>query len=134
MNYSTTNPLPALIKYFRKKAGLTQEEVAESLSISRSGYANYEEGRNIPNIEQTIKLSELLNHDLLYAYTISSRYMQEHAEMAHQMVMESNSYLSTIESNDNAADLITNYASLSKDDRRLVDAFVKNLCDKDAFV
>lgn len=54
--------------------------------------------------------------------------------MAHQMVMESNSYLSTIESNDNAADLITNYASLSKDDRRLVDAFVKNLCDKDAFV
>ena len=60
--------------------------------------------------------------------------MQEHAEMAHQMVMESNSYLSTIESNDNAADLITNYASLSKDDRRLVDAFVKNLCDKDAFV
>ena len=134
MNYSTTNPLPALIKYFRKKAGLTQAEVAESLSISRSGYANYEEGLNIPNIEQTIKLSELLNHDLLYAYTISSRYMQEHAEMAHQMVMESNSYLSTIESNDNAADLITNYASLSKDDRRLVDAFVKNLCDKDAFV
>ena len=134
MNYSTTNPLPALIKYFRKKAGLTQAKVAESLSISRSGYANYEEGRNIPNIEQTIKLSELLNHDLLYAYTISSRYMQEHAEMAHQMVMESNSYLSTIESNDNAADLITNYASLSKDDRRLVDVFVKNLCDKDAFV
>ena len=134
MNDSTTTPLPALSKYVRKKAGLTQAEVAESLSISRSGYANYEEGRNIPNIEQTIKLSELLNHDLLYAYTISSRYMQEHAEMAHQMVMESNSYLSTIESNDNAADLITNYASLSKDDRRLVDAFVKNLCDKDAFV
>ena len=75
MKPHSSNPLPALLRYFRQKAGLTQQDVAAALSISRSGYANYEEGRNIPNIEQAIKLSELLNHDFLYAYTLSSRYM-----------------------------------------------------------
>ena len=69
MEYNATNPLPSLLKHFRKKAGLTQTDVATALSMSRSGYANYEEGRNIPNIEQTLQLSELLHHDLLYAYT-----------------------------------------------------------------
>ena len=73
MEYNATNPLPSLLKHFRKKAGLTQTDVATALSMSRSGYANYEEGRNIPNIEQTLQLSELLHHDLLYAYTLSSR-------------------------------------------------------------
>ena len=77
MKPHSSNPLPALLRYFRQKAGLTQQDVAAALSISRSGYANYEEGRNIPNIEQAIKLSELLNHDFLYAYTLSSRYMQD---------------------------------------------------------
>ena len=56
MKPHSSNPLPALLRYFRQKAGLTQQDVAAALSISRSGYANYEEGRNIPNIEQAIKL------------------------------------------------------------------------------
>lgn len=55
MKPHSSNPLPALLRYFRQKAGLTQQDVAAALSISRSGYANYEEGRNIPNIEQAIK-------------------------------------------------------------------------------
>ena len=89
MEYNATNPLPSLLKHFRKKAGLTQTDVATALSMSRSGYANYEEGRNIPNIEQTLQLSELLHHDLLYAYTLSSRYMRARSNRSRQMVMES---------------------------------------------
>ena len=128
MNY--TNPLPALLRYFRKKAGLTQTDVAESLSISRSGYANYEEGRNLPNIEQTIALSELLDHDFLYAYTLSSRYLQEVPAQESQMVMETDSYMAAIESNQNAADLLNNYLTLNSNDRTLIDSFVKNLSKK----
>ena len=124
-----TNPLPALLRYFRKKAGLTQTDVAESLSISRSGYANYEEGRNLPNIEQTIALSELLDHDFLYAYTLSSRYMQE-VPQENQLVMESNTYMSAIESNQNTAVLLNNYLTLNSNDRKLIDSFVKNLSEK----
>lgn len=40
MEYNATNPLPSLLKHFRKKAGLTQTDVATALSMSRSGYAN----------------------------------------------------------------------------------------------
>ena len=104
MKPHSSNPLPALLRYFRQKAGLTQQDVAAALSISRSGYANYEEGRNIPNIEQAIKLSELLNHDFLYAYTLSSRYMQGHPKPL-QIVMEDNSYMTAIEHSRHAGQL-----------------------------
>ena len=109
MEYNATNPLPSLLKHFRKKAGLTQTDVATALSMSRSGYANYEEGRNIPNIEQTLQLSELLHHDLLYAYTLSSRYMRARSNRSRQMVMESDTYLAAIKTNENMAALMTNY-------------------------
>lgn len=132
MEYNATNPLPALLKHFRKKAGLTQTDVATALSMSRSGYANYEEGRNIPNIEQTMQLSELLHHDLLYAYTLSSRYMRTRSERSKQMVMESDSYLAAIKTNENLAALMINYQHLNTKDKRLVEKFVESLAAKTA--
>ena len=130
MEYNATNPLPSLLKHLRKKAGLTQTDVATALSMSRSGYANYEEGRNIPNIEQTLQLSELLHHDLLYAYTLSSRYMRARSNRSRQMVMESDTYLSAIKTNENMAALMTNYQMLGTKDKMLVDKFVESLAAK----
>lgn len=130
MEYNATNPLPSLLKHFRKKAGLTQTDVATALSMSRSGYANYEEGRNIPNIEQTLQLSELLHHDLLYAYTLSSRYMRARSNRSRQMVMESDTYLAAIKTNENMAALMTNYQMLGTKDKMLVDKFVESLAVK----
>lgn len=130
MEYNATNPLPSLLKHFRKKAGLTQTDVATALSMSRSGYANYEEGRNIPNIEQTLQLSELLHHDLLYAYTLSSRYMRARSDRSRQMVMESGTYLAAIKTNENMAALMTNYQMLGTKDKMLVDKFVESLAAK----
>lgn len=130
MEYNATNPLPSLLKHFRKKAGLTQTDVATALSMSRSVYANYEEGRNIPNIEQTLQLSELLHHDLLYAYTLSSRYMRARSNRSRQMVMESDTYLAAIKTNENMAALMTNYQMLGTKDKMLVDKFVESLAAK----
>ena len=130
MEYNATNPLPSLLKHFRKKAGLTQTDVATALSMSRSGYANYEEGRNIPNIEQTLQLSELLHHELLYAYTLSSRYMRARSNRSRQMVMESGTYLAAIKTNENMAALMTNYQMLGTKDKMLVDKFVESLAAK----
>ena len=130
MEYNATNPLPSLLKHFRKKAGLTQTDVATALSMSRSGYANYEEGRNIPNIEQTLQLSELLHHDLLYAYTLSSRYMRARSNRSRQMVMESGTYLAAIKTHENMAALMTNYQMLGTKDKMLVDKFVESLAAK----
>lgn len=130
VNRGGVNPLPALLKYFRKKAGLTQVDVAASLAISRSGYANYEEGRTLPSLEQTIKLCQLLNHDLLYAYTVSARYMRQKNQAEPDMVCESNPYLDAIAENSHAVCLLNNYRSLSDNDRDLVDNFVMRLSQK----
>ena len=50
------NPLPDLLKYFRKKKHLTQEQVAKQLSVSRASYASYETGRIIPGMQHIMEL------------------------------------------------------------------------------
>ena len=47
------------IKYLRKKAGLTQEQVAETIGIKRSLVGAYEEGRADPRISNLIKMAEV---------------------------------------------------------------------------
>lgn len=46
------------IRHLRSLKGLTQEMLAESLSVSRSRIGSYEEGRSAPTIEFLIKLSD----------------------------------------------------------------------------
>ena len=65
------NPLPDLLKYFRKKKHLTQEQVAKQLSVSRASYASYETGRIIPGMQHIMELSRILEHDFLFAYTLA---------------------------------------------------------------
>lgn len=50
-----------IIKELRKDAGLTQEELAEKLNISRSALSKYETGRNDPSLEFLIKFSTFFN-------------------------------------------------------------------------
>lgn len=47
-----------IIKY-RKLKGLTQNDVAEYLGITRSGYANYEQGLRALSFETALQLGEL---------------------------------------------------------------------------
>lgn len=49
------------IKTLRKKAGLTQEALAEQMGIKRSLIGAYEEGRAEPRINNLVKLSEVFN-------------------------------------------------------------------------
>ncbi|MBQ8171314.1 MAG: helix-turn-helix domain-containing protein [Oscillospiraceae bacterium] len=46
-------------RIFRKQCGLTQEEVAEKLGVSRQAVAKWERGETAPDIEFCIKLAEL---------------------------------------------------------------------------
>lgn len=47
------------IKELRKKAGLSQLELAEKLGVSRSAVSSWEVNRNEPNIEDISKMSSL---------------------------------------------------------------------------
>ena len=48
------------LKDARKVCGLTQKQVANSLNVVESCYANWEQGRTEPNIEMLRKLCEIL--------------------------------------------------------------------------
>lgn len=49
------------LQYLRKQRGLTQEEVAEKVGVSRQAVTKWELGQGLPDVENLILLSQLLN-------------------------------------------------------------------------
>lgn len=54
----------AKLKEARTKEGLTQEEVAEAIQVSRQTISNWENEKSYPDIVSVIKLSDLYNISL----------------------------------------------------------------------
>ena len=54
----------ANLKFLRKKAGFTQEEMAEKLNIKRSLLGAYEEGRSKPNYEVLLMITKVFSVSL----------------------------------------------------------------------
>ena len=52
------------IKTNRAELGFTQEELAEKLNVSRSCVANWESGRNYPDLQLIVSISDTLNVSL----------------------------------------------------------------------
>ncbi len=47
------------LKMFRTESGLTQEELAEKIGVSRQAVAKWERGESVPDVESCIKLAEI---------------------------------------------------------------------------
>lgn len=47
------------LRYFRKKKGLTQKNLAEILNITQTTYSGYETDYSEPNLETLSKLADL---------------------------------------------------------------------------
>lgn len=58
---SKLNNMSQRLKRLRKENGLSQLQVAEKLYVTRSAYANYEQGTRQPGPDIIIKLAELYN-------------------------------------------------------------------------
>jgi len=56
---SSMKTLPTQLKKYRKKAGLTQQEVAGELKISLQAYKHYEAGRRVPSLEMATKIADV---------------------------------------------------------------------------
>ncbi len=54
------------LKAERKKHGYTQQQVADALNMARGAYAQYETGKNLPPIDNMIKLADLYKTSLDY--------------------------------------------------------------------
>ena len=46
------------LKFYRKQAGYTQEQIAEKIGISRQAVAKWESGESMPDIESCIRLAD----------------------------------------------------------------------------
>lgn len=57
-----------IIKTERKKIGMTQEVLAEKLSVSRVAVAKWEQGASIPTPNHIAELSEILNISITQLY------------------------------------------------------------------
>lgn len=47
------------LKMFRTQSGLTQEELAEKLGVSRQAVAKWEKGESIPDVDSCVKLADI---------------------------------------------------------------------------
>lgn len=56
------------IKERREAAGITQEELAKLLGVTKGAIGNYEAGISYPKIENMTKLFDLLNTDANYIF------------------------------------------------------------------
>ncbi len=57
-------PFGENLAYFRKKSGITQEELAEQLFVTRQTVSRWENGSALPDVEMLVKLCELFSCDM----------------------------------------------------------------------
>lgn len=65
-----------LLKQERKKMNLTQADLAEQLNVSRSVISNWEIGRNYPDIQTIIDISNVLGVSLDYLLNEDQKIME----------------------------------------------------------
>ena len=75
-----------IIKFYRKKAKFSQQQVADKLEISQASYANYEKGIIKPSLENIVKLADLFDTttDILLCRTYSE-YLKSCIEAGNEM-------------------------------------------------
>jgi transcriptional regulator with XRE-family HTH domain len=68
------NQIALNIKYYRKKAGITQKQLAELVGVTSTAVSNWESGQNSINTEILFKVCEVLNVSLndIYSTTPSA--------------------------------------------------------------
>lgn len=53
--------MPAVLRRYRDLAGLSQQELADSLGVSKGFISALEGGRSVPNLDRLLHIAEALN-------------------------------------------------------------------------
>lgn len=91
-----------ILKYLRKRVGLTQTTVANTIGIAQQTYAGYENGKHEPSIEIMIRLANLygLSMDYITGRFIGEYGAQEEQEYEAEIILrEVADYYASIEEN-----------------------------------
>ena len=81
------------IKRYRKKCGLTQEQLAENIDISTRNLSNIELGISYPKPETLEKILDTLN------ITTQNLFSNEHLKSKNELICEIYKYISKAENN-----------------------------------
>lgn len=75
------------IQKYREKAGITQEELAEAVSLSKTAISNIERGANYPSFENYIKIANAIgvSSDLLLADVLEQAYEGKASELSERL-------------------------------------------------
>ena len=110
------------LKKLRKRANLSQNELANLLGINQYNISFWEIGRSEPNIEQLIKLSEILNVPI--DYLLGKDVILTSNEEEFQTV--TNHFIQDIE-DEMLNELISLYSSISNEKKKDLLQLVKSL-------
>lgn len=72
------------LREIREKKGISQEELAEKLGISRIMIIHYEKGRNYPSLERAVQISNILGCTL-DELVDTKRYLDEYHDMLYNL-------------------------------------------------
>lgn len=117
------------LKYLRKKHNLTQTTLSQILNISRQAYSNYETSKRMPDLDSLLQLSTFYQVNLndlvlgnLQDTTIYSDKVSE-AVVPYTFVKDKKTG-NTIYLTDEELDLITQFRTLSKENKQIITGFI----------
>lgn len=71
------NGFKEMLKYYRKRDGLSQEALAKKIGVTRSALANYEQGTRKPSYEILEALADTFNTSITALLGIDVDYLDE---------------------------------------------------------
>ncbi len=95
----------SIIKNARNEAGLTQEQAAEALCVSRQTVSNWENGKTYPDIISVIKMSDLYSVSLDHLLKEETSMKQSYREYLEEST-------NTVKSRNNSSKLILTLVTL----------------------
>ena len=104
------------LAYFRKLAGLTQQQVAEKLNLNRTTYTKYETGASEPSIEILKQIAVILKVDVASILADDNTATVNDAQSDDLQGFEPE-----------LRNLIINYRALARDDREEVFKLINQL-------
>lgn len=117
------------LKYLRKKHNLTQTTLSQILNISRQAYSNYETSKRTPDLDSLLQLTTFYQVNLndlvlgnLQDTTIYSDKVSE-TVVPYTFVKDTKTG-NTIYLTDEELDLITQFRTLSKENKQIITGFL----------
>lgn len=107
--------LSSLLKYYREKSDLSQQQIANVLNIDRSTYTYYETGKTVPSAATIIKISKILNVDYVEFFSCVNDEMYSET-----YVSDVKSYMSRKSDKKKSSDKNIKIYDLSKDEQELL--------------